>query len=318
MVKIINQIYQHKVQLSEDKTNFTYSSFAKSVYSDSVVELDYNIGKIMDTIRELNIDDNTFVIYTVDNGAWQDVHPDAGYTPFRGTKGTVREGGVRVPAIAWWPGKIRAGSYSHDIVGGIDLLKTFTKWGGIMKLPVNDRGDPLNNVEPEPIIFDSIDMSNVLFECGEPLRDRWFYFTETELSPGAVRVGKFKAVYNLRGDNGAIAGSDEPGKELGWRGQLKYVSTIPHLYDLWQDPQERYDIFMNSFVERTWTMIFFNTAISELMETYIKYPPRPLQSETYTGPITITKFNILQKLNLTYQNIIEKIIIPHIPKNYNQ
>ena len=52
---------------------------------------------------------NTLVFWTTDNGAWQDVYPDAGYTPFRGTKGTVREGGNRVPAIAWMPGKIKAG-----------------------------------------------------------------------------------------------------------------------------------------------------------------------------------------------------------------
>ena len=51
---------------------------------------------------------NTLVFWTTDNGAWQDVYPDAGYTPFRGTKGTDREGGNRVPAIAWMPGKIKA------------------------------------------------------------------------------------------------------------------------------------------------------------------------------------------------------------------
>ena len=304
--------------ISEDKTNFTYSSLGKSKYSDSVVEMDYNVGRIMDTIRELNIEENTFVIYTVDNGAWQDVHPDAGYTPFRGTKGSDREGGSRVPAIAWWPGKIRAGSHNHDIVGGLDLLATFTKWGGITNLPITDRGDPSNNKQPEPIIFDSIDMSNVLFECGKPIRDRWFYFTEAELSPGAVRIGKFKAVYNLRGDNGALAGSDQPGQELGWRGQLKYVATAPHIYDLWQDPQERYDLFMNSFTEKTWTMIFFNSAISELMETFKQYPPRPLQSETYPGPVTITQFRILQQLNSTFHSIKDKIPIEYIPKNYNQ
>ncbi len=53
---------------------------------------------------------NTLIFYTTDNGAWQDVYPDAGYTPFRGTKGTVREGGNRVPAIAVWPGKIARGT----------------------------------------------------------------------------------------------------------------------------------------------------------------------------------------------------------------
>ena len=83
---------------------------SKSKYADSVVELDARIGHIMDKLDELGLAKNTFVFYTTDNGAWQDVYPDAGYTPFRGTKGTVREGGNRVPAIAVMPGKIKPGS----------------------------------------------------------------------------------------------------------------------------------------------------------------------------------------------------------------
>lgn len=266
---------------------FVGKSQAKSKYADAVVEMDYNVGRIMDKIRQLGISENTFVIYTVDNGAWQDVHPDAGYTPFRGSKGTDREGGSRVPAIAWWPGQIEPGSESHDIVGGLDLMATFARFAGLT-LPTKDR-------EGKPIFFDSYDMSNVLFKEGDPLRDKWFYFTESELSPGAVRYGKWKAVFNTRGDNGAMAGSDMPGQQLGWRGSEQYVATVPAIYDLWQDPQERYDLFMNSFTEKTWTMVIFNKAVQDLMQTYLKYPPRPLQSEGYSGPMEINKFRNLQE-----------------------
>lgn len=266
---------------------FVGKSAAKSKYADAVVEMDYNVGRVMDRIRSLGISENTIVIYTVDNGAWQDVHPDAGYTPFRGSKGTDREGGSRVPAIAWWPGQIAAGSQNHDIVGGLDLMATFASLAGVA-LPKNDR-------EGKPMVFDSFDMSNVLFNEGKPLRDRWFYFTEAELSPGAVRVGKWKAVYNTRGDNGALAGSDMPGQQLGWRGDETYIATVPAVYNLWQDPQERYDLFMNSFTEKTWTMPIFNLALQELMTSYIQYPPRPLQSETYTGPMEINRFRTIQE-----------------------
>src|SRR3546814_9889930 len=92
----------------------------------------------MDKVRELGLDQNTLVFYTTDNGAWQDVYPDAGYTPFRGTKGTVREGGNRVPAIAWMPGRIEANSKNHDILGGLDLMATFASVAEI-ELPENDR-----------------------------------------------------------------------------------------------------------------------------------------------------------------------------------
>jgi arylsulfatase len=262
--------------------DFVHKSMSKSKYADSVVELDAHIGKIMDKVRELKLHENTFVFYTTDNGAWQDVYPDAGYTPFRGTKGTVREGGNRVPAIAWMPGRVPAGKKNHDILGGLDLMATLASIAGA-KLPASDR-------EGKPIIFDSIDMSPALFGTGKSARNSWFYFTENELSPGAARVGNYKAVFNLRGDNGQATGGLAVDSNLGWKGAEKYVATAPQIFDLWQDPQERYDLFMNNFTERTWTMVTISEAIKGLMQTYIKYPPRKLQSMTYTGPITISNY----------------------------
>ncbi|QDV34504.1 arylsulfatase [Tautonia plasticadhaerens] len=273
---------------------FEGASPAKSKYADSVVELDHHIGQIMDKVRELGIEEDTLVFYTVDNGAWQDVHPDAGYTPFRGTKGTCREAGNRVPAIAWWPGTIEAGGDRHEIVGGLDLLATFASLAGV-DLPEEDRAG-------EPIVFDSHDMTPLLKGEEGWDRDEWFYFTETELSPGAIRVGKWKAVFNLRGDNGAMAGSESPAPELGWRGQEKYVATVPAIYDLWQDPQERYDLFMNSFTEKTWTLLLFNETIAGLMKSYQEHPPRRLQSEVYTGPMTIERFRTIDQI----KGILEK------------
>src|SRR3954451_7053871 len=67
---------------------FEHKSMSKSKFADSVVENDTRIGRIIDKVRALGLDKNTYVFWTTDNGAWQDVYPDAGYTPFRGTKGT--------------------------------------------------------------------------------------------------------------------------------------------------------------------------------------------------------------------------------------
>ena len=265
---------------------FKLKSMSKTNYADSVVELDTRIGRIMDKLRSLGMDKDTLVVYTTDNGAWQDVYPDAGYTPFRGTKGTVREGGNRVPAIAIWPGKIKAGSKNHDIVGGLDLMATFANLGGV-KLPEKDR-------EGQPMMFDSYDMSPVLFGTGKSDRKAWFFFTENELSPGAVRFGKYKAAFNLRGDNGQATGGLAVDTNLGWKGAEKYVAVVPQIFDLWQDPQERYDIFMNNYTERTWTMVPIGQALTELMKTYVKYPPRKLQSMGYDGPIELSKYQKFQ------------------------
>jgi arylsulfatase A-like enzyme len=280
----VNFMKNHQPNLPAPE--FEHKSMSKSKYADSVVELDTRIGRIMDKLRALGLDENTLVFYTVDNGAWQDVYPDAGYTPFRGTKGTDREGGNRVPAIAVWPGKIKPGARNHDIVGGLDLMATFASAAGI-SLPKNDR-------EGQPIIFDSYDMSPILFGTGKSARTSWFYFTENELTPGAARVGNYKAVFNLRGDDGQATGGLAVDSNLGWKGAEKYVATAPQVFDLWQDPQERYDIFMNNFTEHTWTLVTINESVEKLMKTYVQYPPRKLQSEVYTGPITITQYQRLQ------------------------
>lgn len=266
--------------------DYIHKSLSKSKYADSVVELDSRIGRIMDKIRSLPIANNTLVFYTTDNGAWQDVYPDAGYTPLRGTKGTLREGGNRVPAIAWMPGKIAANTKNHEIIGGLDLMATFASVGGV-KLPENDRAN-------QPIIFDSLDMSPVLFGRGPSPRTSWFYFTENELSPGAVRTNNYKFVFNLRGDDGASTGGLAVDSNLGWKGAEKYVATVPQVFDLWQDPQERYDIFMNNFTERTWMGVVMGEELKKVMASFVKYPPRKMQSVGYTGPITLSNYEKFQ------------------------
>jgi len=262
-------------------------SISKSKYADSLVENDARIGHVIDKVRELGLDKNTYIFWTTDNGAWQDVYPDAGYTPFRGTKGTVREGGARVPALAWGPG-IKAGTKNHDIVGGLDYMATFAAMAGA-KLPTNDR-------DGKPTIFDSYDMAPLLFGTGKWPRDTWFYFTENELSPGAMRYHQYKFVFNLRGDDGQATGGLAVDSNLGWKGAEKYVATVPQIFDLLADPQERYDLFMNNFTESTWLAPVMGEVVGTLMKTYVQYPPRKLQSDGYSGPITLTNYEKFQWL----------------------
>ena len=90
-------------------------------------------------------------------------------------------------------------------------MATFAALAGA-KLPAKDR-------EGKPIYFDSLDMSPVLFGTGKSAHNTWFYFTENELTPGAVRVNNYKIVFNLRGDNGAQTGGLAVDSNLGWKGQ---------------------------------------------------------------------------------------------------
>lgn len=277
----INWASNHQPNLPSPE--FEGKSAVKNKYGDKVVELDHRTGQILNKVKELGIEENTLIVYTVDNGAWQDVHPDAGMTPFRGTKGTDREGAWRVPFFAKWTGKIEANSKSSDITGGTDLMATFAHLAGV-QLPTEDR-------EGQKMVFDSIDMAPILFGEADAQRNSWAYFTENELSPGAVRVNEWKAVFNIRGDNGARAGSEAPAAELGWRGAQKYVATVPQVFNLWEDPMERYDIFMTTGRENTWTVPSLMGEAERVVKTYIDYPPRPLQSETYTGPLTLSQYH---------------------------
>jgi len=281
--------------------DYIHKSMAKSKYADSIVEADARIGHVMDKIRALGIDKNTLVVWTTDNGAWQDVYPDAGYTPFRGTKGTVREGGNRVPAIAWWPGKIKADSKNHDIVGGLDLMATFASFAGV-KLPEND-------LEGNPTIFDSYDLSPVFLGTGPDPRNSWYYFTELDLTPGAIRVNNYKALFDLRGDGGQATGGLAVDTNLGWKGQTKMIAIVPQVFDLWQDPQERYDIFMNNYTESTWTGVTFSDSFKQIMATYLKYPPRKPQGLNIPY-VSIRQYELLKSFQEQLENQGFKFTVP--------
>jgi len=108
-------------------------------------------------------------------------------------------------------------------------------------------------------------------------------------------------VFNLRGDDGQPTGGLAVDTNLGWKGPDRYVATVPQIFDLWADPQERYDIFMNNFTERTWALVTFNESVRKLMQTYVQHPPRRLQSEVYTGPITLSNYQRFQWLRQQLQ-----------------
>ena len=99
---------------------------ANGIYGDWVEEVDWSVGQVLDTLRKLNLAEKTLVIFTSDNGGT----PRAVNAPLRGFKGSTWEGGMREPTIAWWPGKIPAGTATDEITGMMDILPTFVKLAG--------------------------------------------------------------------------------------------------------------------------------------------------------------------------------------------
>ncbi|MFJ1269704.1 arylsulfatase [Legionella lytica] len=191
-------------------------------YLDSLMELDDNSGQIIQAIRDLGIAENTLIVWTTDNGAWIDAWPDAGYTPFRGMKGSTFEGGFRVPAIAWWPGHIKPGLVNMDMFSHMDWWPTFAKLAGL-EPPTHEWKDNNN----KPIIFDGIDLSDSLLSKGPGKRDSFIYFNGLQF--GGIRVKNFKMVFSAKDT---------------WLGPEKPLK-IGALYNLWWDPAEQYDVVFN-------------------------------------------------------------------------
>jgi arylsulfatase A len=151
---------------------------ANGRFGDWVEEVDWSTGRVLDTLRELNLAERTLVIFTSDNGPWLSKDKDAGSAgPLRGGKGGTWEGGVRVPTLAWWPGKIAPSSVSDAVAGTIDLLPTAVTLAG-------------GTVPTQPEI-DGRDLSALLFaKTSESPREAHYYFDGYDLE--AVRQGPWK------------------------------------------------------------------------------------------------------------------------------
>lgn len=161
-----------------------------ATYGDWVEEMDWSVGQVLAAVRELKLSERTFVLFTSDNGGTQ----RAVNAPLRGFKGSTLEGGMRVPTIAWWPGKIPAGTTTDEITGMIDMLPTLVKLGG-GKVP---DGHKIDGADIWPLLAGNAD--------AKPPHDVFHYFRGLKLE--AVRSGPWKLhlakveLFNLGNDIG--------------------------------------------------------------------------------------------------------------------
>ena len=143
---------------------------------DWVEEVDCSVGRILDTLRESGLAEKTLVVFTSDNGG--SLPHGSTNTPLRGSKGQTLEGGIRVPTLVWWPGKIPAGTRSDAITSMMDILPTFARLAGA-KVPADRK---IDGVDLWPVLAGAAD--------AKPPRDHFFYFRGLELE--AVRSGPWK------------------------------------------------------------------------------------------------------------------------------
>lgn len=246
-------------QMMNSKTNY-------NVEEAGMAQLDDIVGSLLQKLDELGIADNTIVIFSTDNGAEVLTWPDGGMTPFRAQKGTVYEGGFRVPCIVRWPGKIKPGTVENGIFSGLDWFPTLVAAAGdpditnklLKGVKIGDRTYKNH--------LDGYNQLDLLMGKGPSNRHEIFYFGGAEL--GAVRVDNFKYQFY-----------DQPD---GWPGP-KVPLDMPLLYNIRQDPFERTPIqnyaqgsgdYMNGFYAREfWRFVFVQDVVAKLGATAVEYPP---------------------------------------------
>jgi arylsulfatase A-like enzyme len=232
----------------------------------AMAQFDDVIGDVMKHLEDTGLADNTIVIVTADNGAENFTWPDGGQTPFAGGKGTILEGGIRVPAIIRWPGKVPAGKVENGIISGLDWFPTLAAAAGDPDIVEElKRGKQLGD-RTYKVHLDGYNQMNMITSQGPSNRHEILYFAEGTL--GAIRIDDFKYRF-----------IDQPN---GWFGGTVHVDW-PIITDLRLDPFERtgwptgtngaFPYPMDFFGHEFWRFTYVQKVVGEYAQTFIQFPP---------------------------------------------
>jgi len=229
-------------------------------------QLDDVVGGLMDKLKADGLDNNTIVVFTTDNGTENFTWPDGGNTPFAAGKGTVMEGGMRVPMIARWPGHIPAGKVENGLMSGLDFFPTFVAAAGNPNIKAELlQGKQLGDTTYK-VFLDGYNQLDLLTGKGPSTRHEIFYFAESTL--GAVRIDdwKFRMI-------------DQPD---GWVGGTVKVDW-PILSNLRLDPFERmqfakgntgsFEYVSDFYIHEFWRFVYLQQKIAEYAPSFIAFPP---------------------------------------------
>ena len=234
-----------------------------------MAQMDDSIGALLKHIDDIGEADNTIVIFTTDNGAEVFTWPDGGMTPFKATKGTVFEGGFRVPAIIRWPGTVKPGTVENGIFSGLDWFPTLLAAAGNPDITDQLRKGVELGGQTYKNHLDGYNQMDLLLSKGPSARHELFYFGGAKL--GALRIDDFKYQFYQQ--------------PLGWPGP-KTTTDMPLIYNIRQDPFERTPSinaetlnnlgggYMNDFYAREfWRFVSVQQRVAELAKTAIDFPP---------------------------------------------
>ncbi|HEY7098682.1 MAG TPA: arylsulfatase [Terriglobales bacterium] len=238
-----------------------------SLSEAGMAQLDDIVGATMQKLKDMGVDDNTIVMFTTDNGTEVFTWPDGGQTPFAQSKGTVMEGGFRVPAILRWPGHVPAGKVENGLFSGLDWFPTFVAAAGNPNIVEELKKGKQLDGQNFKVHLDGYNQMALITGKGPSDRHEIYYFGEGTL--GAVRIDDFKYRF-----------IDQPG---GWLGD-KTKADVPYLTNLRLDPFERTgwpgngtkdgaQNYFTWFQYEFWRFVFVQQQVEKLAMTAVEFPP---------------------------------------------
>ena len=230
------------------------------IYGDGLAEHDGHVGQLLDKLDELGIAEDTIVVYTTDNGAYQYMWPEGGTSPFRGDKGTTWEGGVRVPCMVRYPGRIPARQVSAGIVAMEDFFMTFAALVGMPDIDKTLREGVEHEGKTYKVHLDGYDQTALFTGKGPSARKHYFYYDEVNLT--AVRYGPWKVTIAAKMD----------GK---WDNPLVHLGR-PMITNILMDPYERQwgDVNRKLAEHKGWVLLPIIDFMTQHVMTFREFPPR--------------------------------------------
>jgi arylsulfatase len=241
---------------------------ARTEYADGMVEHDDHVGKLLKALDDLGIAGDTIVLYTTDNGPHMNSWPDGAMTPFRNEKNTNWEGAFRVPCMIRWPGKIKPGSISNEIISGHDWLPTFLAAAGDPDIKEKLLKGYESAGKNFKVHLDGFNQLPYLTGAVEKSPRRGFFYFNDDGDLVAMRYENWKVVFMEQRAPGTLRVWAEPFTAL----------RLPKLFDLRADPYERADITSNTYYD--WVIsqpyLFFGAqaATAKFLDTFKEFPPR--------------------------------------------
>jgi arylsulfatase A-like enzyme len=241
---------------------------SQSPYHDTMIDHDKNVGELLDLIDELGIAEDTFVMYSTDNGPHMNSWPDAAMTPFRSEKDTNWEGAFRVPLLVRWPGQIPAGVVSNEIVQHHDWLPTFLAAAGEPNIVEKCKQGHQASDKTFKVHIDGYNLLPYLTGQEEKSPREGFIYFDDDGDLVALRIGNWKLVFMEQRSVGTMQIWTEPFTVL----------RTPKLYNLRTDPFERADFTSNTYwdwyVSKGYRIMAAQAIIGKFLETFKEFPPR--------------------------------------------